>query len=99
MDRDPEILAKVKFSLNQLAQIAPGRSIEVRIPPYAAIQIGEGPSHVRGNPPNVVEMNATTWLALISGEISWNQAVDSGALSLSGVRSDISKFLELMIRP
>lgn len=96
MSRDPEILQQVKSSLAKLAERAPGRAIEVRIPPYAAIQCGEGPTHTRGTPPNVIEMDAETWLGLASGAESWGAAMDRGAISASGVRADLSGYLPLI---
>lgn len=93
--RDPIILEQVKTTLNALTVKAPGRAIEVRIPPYAAVQCGEGPTHTRGTPPNTIEMDAQTWLALASGELSWDQAVDSGAVQASGLRADLAQFLPL----
>ena len=93
--RDPVILEQVKTTLNALTVKAPGRAIEVRIPPYAAVQCGEGPTHTRGTPPNTIEMDAQTWLALASGELSWNQAVASGAVLASGSRADLAQFLPL----
>ena len=93
--RDPIILEQVKSTLAHLSQIAPGRAIEVRIPPYAAIQCGEGPTHTRGTPPNVIEMKADTWLALARGDQSWQAAMDAGLIVASGVRADLSPFLPL----
>ncbi len=93
--RDPVILEQVKTTLNALTVKAPGRAIEVRIPPYAAVQCGEGPTHTRGTPPNTIEMDAQIWLALASGELSWAQAVDSGAVLASGLRADLAQFLPL----
>jgi hypothetical protein len=93
--RDPVILEQVKITLNALTVKAPGRAIEVRIPPYAAVQCGEGPTHTRGTPPNTIEMDAQTWLALASGELSWDQAVASGAVLASGSRADLAQFLPL----
>lgn len=93
--RDPEILAAVKESLALLVIKAPGRAIEVRIPPYAAVQCGVGPTHTRGTPANVIEMNAETWLALASGETKWNIAMAAGLISASGVRADLSELLPL----
>jgi len=93
--RDKETLDEVKNTLAQLAQIAPGRAIEVRIPPYAAIQCGEGPTHTRGTPPNVVEMNAQTWLGLARGKQTWAQALAAGAIQASGARADLSMYLPL----
>ncbi|MEY3859292.1 MAG: hypothetical protein RL568_722 [Actinomycetota bacterium] len=93
--RDPIVLEQVKTTLNALTVKAPGRAIEVRVPPYAAVQCGEGPTHTRGTPPNTIEMDAQTWLALASGELSWDQAVDSGAVLASGLRADLAQFLPL----
>lgn len=93
--RDPETLELVKKSLAELAAKVPGRAIEVRVPPYAAIQCGDGPTHTRGTPPNTIEMSAQTWLALASGELSWESAVDSGAVVASGTRADLAPFLPL----
>jgi len=93
--RDPVILEQVKTTLNALTAKAPGRAIEVRVPPYAAVQCGDGPTHTRGTPPNTIEMDAPTWLALASGELSWDQAVDSGAVLASGLRADLAQFLPL----
>jgi hypothetical protein len=93
--RDPVILEQVKKSLAILAAKAPGRAIEVRIPPYAAIQCGEGPTHTRGTPPNTIEMNAQTWLALASGKLSWGEAISSGVVAASGARADLEQYLPL----
>lgn len=93
--RDPEVLQNVKSSLKALTVKAPGNAIEVRVPPYAAVQCGEGPTHTRGTPPNTIEMDAETWLALASGELSWQQAVDSGAVLASGLRADLAQYLPL----
>ena len=94
---DQEILASVKATLRQLSTLAPGRAIEVRVPPYAAIQCGEGPTHTRGTPPNVIEMDATTWLALAEGTQSWSDALTSGLVRASGARADLSPYLPLGI--
>ena len=95
--RDPKTLEEVKRTLALLTARAPGRAIEVRIPPYSAVQCGEGPLHTRGTPANVVEMNAQTWLALAAGEILWGEALNSGAITASGVRADLSEYLPLRI--
>jgi len=96
--RDPKILEAVKESLTLLTERAPGRAIEVRIPPYAAVQCGDGPTHTRGTPPNVIEMNAETWLALASGERSWADAMSAGLISASGVRADLTELLPLEVK-
>jgi len=93
--RDPKVLAEVKETLALLTERAPGRAIEVRIPPYAAVQCGEGPTHTRGTPPNTVEMDAQTWLALANGEKSWAEAMAAGLISASGIRADLSQLLPL----
>lgn len=93
--RDPQILSQVKSTLALLSAKAPGRAIEVRIPPYAAIQCGEGPTHTRGTPPNTIEMDAATWLALASGELSWLDGMRSGAIAASGARADLTDYLPL----
>ncbi|MDP1721531.1 MAG: sterol carrier family protein [Candidatus Nanopelagicaceae bacterium] len=94
---DKEILELVKATLRQLSSIAPGRAIEVRIPPYFVVQCGEGPTHTRGTPPNVIEMDAETWLALVDGTLTWVQALASGSVSASGARADLSPYLPLRI--
>ena len=93
--RDPETLEQVKKSLAILVAKAPGRAIEVRVPPYAAVQCAEGPTHTRGTPANTIEMDAKTWLALASGELSWREAISSGAVIASGVRADLTPYLPL----
>lgn len=93
--RDDRNGETVKATLRQLAQLAPGRAIEVRVPPYAAIQCGDGPVHTRGTPPNTVEMSAQTWLALVDGSKTWEEALNSGEVRASGVRADLSAFLPL----
>ena len=93
--RDPEILQQVKSTLAALTIKAPGRAIEVRVPPYAAVQCGEGPTHTRGTPPNTIEMDAQTWLALADGQLTWAQALADGKIAASGVRADLSEYLPL----
>ena len=97
--RDPRVLAEVKQTLALLTERAPGRAIEVRIPPYAAVQCGEGPTHTRGTPPNTVEMDAQTWLALANGEKSWADAMAAGLISASGIRADLTQLLPLRMTP
>jgi len=97
--RDPVILDQVKRTLALLTAKAPGGAIEVRVPPYAAVQCGAGPTHKRGTPPNVVEMNSDTWLALASGKLHWQEAMDKGKISASGVRADLTEYLPLRGTP
>ena len=65
---------------------APGKSVEVRVPPYAAVQVVPGVRHTRGTPPAVVEMDADTWIALAIGELSWHAAEDTGRVSADASR-------------
>jgi hypothetical protein len=89
--------AAVKESLGALAAAAPGRSVEVRVPPFGAVQCISGPRHTRGTPPNVVEADVRTWLALVSGGLSWSEASASGALRASGARAgDVARHLPLI---
>lgn len=93
--RDPRILDEVKATLSLLTERYPGKAIEVRIPPYAAVQCGDGPKHTRGTPPNVIEMDAQTWLQLVDGERTWADAYNEGLINASGVRADLSHLLPL----
>ena len=93
--RDPQILESVKATLALLVERNPGRAIEVRIPPYAAVQCGEGPTHTRGTPPNVIEMDADTWLALAHDETKWADAIQTGKINASGARADLTDYLPL----
>ena len=92
-ERDAARLAVV-YLLGLLERKAPGRAVEVRIPPFAAIQCVEGPRHTRGTPPNVVETDAVTWVLLATGRLAWADAVaDAGRVRASGPRADISGYL------
>ena len=97
--RDPVVMEEVKATLALLTERAPGRAIEVRIPPYAAIQCGDGPTHTRGTPANVIEMDAQTWLALANGEMQWADAMGQGKIIASGVRADLTSLLPLRMHP
>jgi len=87
--------ALVKHYLAVLEQRAPGHSVEVRVPPYAAVQCIEGVRHTRGTPPAVIETDAATWLALAAGETTWADAVAGGSVRASGERTDLSGHLPL----
>ena len=84
-----------KHFLALLEAVAPGKSVEVRVPPYAAVQVVPGVRHTRGTPPAVVEMDAATWIALATGELTWHQAEDAGRVSASGQRADLTPYLPL----
>jgi hypothetical protein len=85
----------VKTSARWLSQQVPGRSVELRVPPFVAVQCVPGPRHTRGTPPNVVETDAATWLRLATGALSWAEAVAEGQVVASGNRADLSTFLPL----
>lgn len=85
----------VRLLLDRLARAAPGRSVEVRVPPYAAVQCVEGPRHTRGTPPNVVEMDAPTWIGVALGTLDWAEAVATGRIRASGDRADLTPHLPL----
>lgn len=86
----------VKHTLAVLQQRAPGNSVEVRVPPYAAVQVVPGVRHTRGTPPAVIETDADTWLRVATGEVGWQEAVGSGAVTASGERTDLAALLPLV---
>lgn len=95
-DRDRDTTATaVRWLLQVLAESAEGNTVEVRVPPFGAVQAIEGPRHTRGTPPNVVEMDAATWIALALGELTWGQAVAEARVSASGQRADLTAYLPL----
>lgn len=85
----------IRFLLQVLEDHAPGNSVEVRVPPYGAVQCIEGPAHTRGTPPNVVEMDAATWLALATGGEKWSDALAAHRISASGSRASLEEQLPL----
>ncbi|MFW7388025.1 MAG: sterol carrier family protein [Rothia mucilaginosa] len=85
----------VRFTLEELATLAPGNSVEVRVPPLGVTQCVAGPRHTRGTPPSVVETSPAVWAALVLGTCSWEQAVAAGVLDASGERSNLSTLLPL----
>ena len=86
---------EVKAALAAFAAAAPGRSVEIRVPPYGAVQAIAGGPHRRGTPRAVVECDGLTWLALVRGELTWAEAVETGRVEASGERSDLSEWLPL----
>ena len=84
-----------KHFLAVLAERAPGNSVEVRVPPYAAAQVIPGVRHTRGTPPAVIETDAATWIALATGELDWAEAITSGRIIASGERTDLTANLPL----
>ncbi|MDR2347941.1 MAG: sterol carrier family protein [Bifidobacteriaceae bacterium] len=95
----PQLAAAVRFTLEELAATAPGTSVEVRVPPFAAVQCLPGPSHTRGTPANVVEASPQIWLALATGSLSWHDAVRAARVRASGSRADLSQHLPLTLPP
>jgi uncharacterized protein (TIGR03083 family) len=97
IDLDPDATAvAVRLLTHVLATTVPGGSVELRVPPHAAVQVIEGPRHTRGTPPNVVETDPRTWLEIATGRQSWNDAVASGRISASGERADLSDYLPVL---
>lgn len=89
------VATAVRYLLQVLAEAAPGRTVEVRVPPYGAVQAVSGPQHTRGTPPHVVETDAATWLSLATGALGWEAAIAQGRVSASGARADLDALLPL----
>jgi hypothetical protein len=85
----------VRYLLQMLAESADGNTVEIRVPPFGAVQAIQGPRHTRGTPPNVVEMDAATWLALATGSLSWADAVAADRVAASGSRADLGGHLPI----
>lgn len=85
----------MRYLLQLLVEKAPGGAVEVRVPPFGAVQVIEGPRHTRGTPPNVVETDAVTWIALATGRQRWEDAAASGRILASGIRADLTDVLPL----
>ena len=95
-DRDTTAVA-VRFILQEFARLAPGKSVEVRVPPHGAVQIVEGLGHTRGTPPNVIELDAATLVALAVGDETWDVAIDRGVVRASGTRATLSELVPLSV--
>jgi hypothetical protein len=94
VDRATLALA-TRFLLQVLAEASPGRSVEVRVPPFGAVQAVEGSRHTRGTPPNVVELDAGTLIAIATGATRWADATAAGRVQASGARSDLAGLFPL----
>lgn len=90
VNSDADFKTAVRYLLEELSFLRPGRSVEVRVPPLGAVQCVEGLTHRRGTPPNTVELNSTDWFALAVGEVTLDELANSGRVLLSGTRSDIA---------
>jgi hypothetical protein len=86
----------VRYLLQLLAEKAPGHTVEVRVPPFGAVQVVEGPRHTRGTPPNVIETDAATWVSLAAGRLSWPQAVAAAKVSASGTRATLDGLIPVL---
>ena len=91
-----DLATAVRYTLEELSVVAPGRSVEVRVPPFGAVQCVTGTTHTRGTPPNVVETDPMTWVALAVGGTDWADAVAEGLVQASGERADLSPFLPIV---
>lgn len=90
-----DLATAVRYLLQLLDEKAPGNSVEVRVPPFGAVQVVQGPRHTRGTPPNVIEMDAATWIALATGAETWADAAAAGRVQASGIRADLGDLLPL----
>lgn len=88
----------VRFLLEELAELAPGRTVEVRVPPFGAVQCVAGPTHTRGTPPNVIETDAATWIALARGDLSWEAALAAARVTASGSRATLAGLVPVISR-
>jgi hypothetical protein len=90
-DADRAVTATaVRYLLQLLGERYPGGAVEVRVPPFGAVQCIEGLKHTRGTPPNVVEMRPEVWLRVATGQRGWSDAMAAGAVQASGSRADLS---------
>ncbi|WP_280503340.1 sterol carrier family protein [Nocardia farcinica] len=95
-----QIAAAVRATARTLAEAAPGHSVEVRVPPFVAVQCVEGPRHTRGTPPNVVETDPRTWLLLVTGLLDFQAAVAAGVVTAAGSRAgEIAHWLPITRLP
>jgi hypothetical protein len=93
------IATAVRYLLQLLAESAEGNTVEVRVPPFGAVQCIAGPRHTRGTPPNVIETDPATWIALATGRLTWAVALGSGAVHASGQRADLAAHLPVLRMP
>ena len=98
LDSDATFVTAVRYLLEELAEVATGNSVEVRVPPLGATQCIEGPRHTRGTPPNVVEMSPRVWFDLALGNKTWSEASAEHLVSSSGVRASLEEVLPLKLR-
>ena len=92
------VATAVRWTLQALAERFPGSSVEVRVPPFGAVQCVEGPRHTRGTPPNVVELAPEVWLGLAIGRLGWDEELEGGRVLASGTRADLAPLLPVIRR-
>ena len=92
----PTLRGAVRLVLTELSARYPGRSVEVRVPPFGAVQCIPGPRHTRGTPPNVIETDGVTFLKVTTGRLAWEDAVGDGRIAASGTRADLRQYLPIM---
>lgn len=95
-DPSRDVLATaVRYLLEELAELRPGRTVEVRVPPFGAVQCIEGPTHTRGTPPNVIEFDAETWIGVATGALTWAEALERPSVTASGARATLEGVLPI----
>jgi hypothetical protein len=97
-ESDQQFITAVRYLLEELAEVAPGNSVEVRVPPLGATQCIEGPRHTRGTPPNVVELPPRVWFDIAIGNQTWANALDEHKVTVSGVRASLEEVLPLKLK-
>jgi hypothetical protein len=98
LETDAQFVMAIRYLLEELSEVAPGNSVEVRVPPLGATQCIEGPRHTRGTPANVVEISPRVWFDLALGNITWDQALAEHKVSASGVRASLDEVLPLALK-
>ncbi len=93
-----DVATSVRFLLEELAELAPGKSVEVRVPPYGAVQCVGGLTHTRGTPPNVIETDAETWIGIATGTLDWDEAIASARVLASGSRANLEGLIPVIRR-
>ena len=97
-ETDDSFITAIRYLLEELAEVAPGNSVEVRVPPLGATQCIEGSRHTRGTPPNVVEISPRVWFNLALGYLTWDQALAEHKVSASGVSATLVEVLPLALK-
>lgn len=85
-----------RYLLEELAALAPGHTVEVRVPPFGATQCVAGPRHTRGTPPNVIETDPATWIDLALGRLAWDEALGAARVVASGTRANLDGLLPIL---